>query len=53
MGGSRAIAIEKTRPLLLWDKVLLEVFDLILEQARRIEFKAEPLFPLVSYDINR
>jgi 5'-deoxynucleotidase YfbR-like HD superfamily hydrolase len=52
LGGSREKALAKTRPCFEWDTVLLEVFDMILEQVRRLEAGEAPLFDLEPYDIS-
>jgi len=50
-GGTNEKIITKKRSLLEWDQVLLEVFDLCLEQFKRYEEGERLLFPIVEYDL--
>lgn len=50
-GGSNEKIIQKKRPSVEWDSVLLEVFDLCLEQSKRYENNKELLFDVVDYDL--
>lgn len=50
-GGTNEKIIQKKRPSVEWDSVLLEVFDLCLEQSKRYENGDELLFEVVCYDL--
>jgi len=52
-GGTNEKIIQKKRPSVEWDSVLLEVFDLCLEQSKRYESNEELLFDVVDYDLKQ
>lgn len=51
LGGNNSKIINKKRKYLEWDKELLAVFDILLEQSQRFEDKQPLLFPVVDYDL--
>jgi hypothetical protein len=50
LGASIQHVIDKKRPFMEWDPVLLSIFDLLMEQYARVEAGEEPLFPPAPYD---